>query len=318
MDTPRQNLLFGNINSGASFPPIPSELPLLNLEENSHIAVENIPLQGDLVAGLPIEQEQLAVHYRSLNLYQRFLEANARLLGSVNSLYGEPGTGQLLTINPLIPVHRGFADILRHAPLTEQDQEVIEAYHRAWELLQQFLTDEQKAQVPEGFIIEAGNFGTYRIPLKNGAWLTGLLKFTPTSNSEELDKLTNMLVDLGHKPRGIPTESEIEICVSETGMPEGAPWHDAVLTLLLHIRAGKEDEIWKRAGLINGLDETHELDEEGEAREPEITAFGCLHAWTPNIEPHGLGERNQVPGISNFSRFESDTNHEEEVEHGTA
>jgi hypothetical protein len=136
-----------------------------------------------------------------------------------------------------------------HLPLFEQPSE--EAKERAWTLLQQFLSPEQKEEVDNGHITENGKLGFYRIPLHRGEArfetqdINGLRKHAyilPAKVQEELKRREAQPQD-----QEGDNDFSCSMCFSNTA-PD-APWHDVVLTLLLHIRSGNEKELWKKAGL---------------------------------------------------------------------
>jgi len=125
----------------------------------------------------------------------------------------------------------------------QQAEQAAEA--RARELLERFLTPQQKEQAEIGsFIIEKGRLGTYEIPLD-----IDTVKFeTDTEVSGELIKL------LEERVPGIAEEEPKEhlactLCfMSMRGLFGQIPWDDVVLTLLLHIRADNEKALWQKAG----------------------------------------------------------------------
>lgn len=115
-----------------------------------------------------------------------------------------------------------------------------EAIQRAWELLEGLLNPWQKLEAKTGRITEVGKYGKYSIPLRSDGFK--LVHFTPN------ESLSVVLPYVACLAGGLQADCFYRLCLRETAGQ--APWHDAVATFLLHIRAGKEVQLLTRANFI--------------------------------------------------------------------
>lgn len=135
---------------------------------------------------------------------------------------------------------RSPGGLLRKTLFKIREMPPITAYGRAKKLLFGMLTpDQQQRAKKTQWILERGRFGTFELPLE-----TGRIKFTPYPDAVAKLRprhpvLAGYLRYHDHAP----------FCVNFTALHQKSPWHDAVATLLLYIRAGKEEEIFKRGNL---------------------------------------------------------------------
>lgn len=126
----------------------------------------------------------------------------------------------------------------------------VSSEKRAWDLLEELLSPEQKVRVLIwGSLIERGKYGYYIIPVSSRS----SIRFFPKYNRPL--RFLSLLYKL-HKTEEKYLVGKLiwikDICLSLTGfspIEEDAPWYDAVATFVLHIRAGNELELFKRGNV---------------------------------------------------------------------
>lgn len=201
----------------------------------------------------PEEASEVNPHNNYREVVRRLIETN----------YGD--VLEFVDVRPSLQRESRFPRTFSFPGPTLQEREFLNRYHasqkitqeakeRAWQLLKQFLRPEQEEQARENFVIENGELGSWRIPLKRG--------LAVSFETEDVSRLQEHQHILPEKVQTELTMREAQaqgkegskrfscsLCFSDTA-PD-APWHDVALTLILHIRAGNEKVLWERANILS-------------------------------------------------------------------